>query len=64
MKRSDLIDIMAQAIRETPDEDARSAAVAAALATGLRRALYMSYSLDARVAMVRRAEWLAKQPKT
>jgi hypothetical protein len=61
MNRVDLIDIMAQAIRAAPEVPPVDAAEQAAKATGMRRALYMSYRLDQRANMIRRARRLAKE---
>jgi hypothetical protein len=61
MNRNDLVNIMTQAIRDTPDQPPFEVAEQAAKATGLRRALYLSYRLEHRAAMVRRACWLARQ---
>jgi hypothetical protein len=63
MNRVDLIDIMAQAIRDAPLDPPAEVAEHAARATGMRRALYMSYRLDQRANMIRRACRLAKEPK-
>jgi len=61
MNRADLVTIMAQAIRDAPLDPPAEVAEDAMMATNVRRALYLSYNIERRAAMIRRARYLARK---